>query len=139
MSETIFREKSIAKVKSPDNLNEYIQVSNPGVWTLLAAIIFLLIGFCIWGVFGHVQTVVNTDAVCQSEVVTCYLTDKDAKVVRPGMAVEINGQRCSVSEVNARAEGQSTCTIKTSKPLPDGIYEVRILVEDLRPVSFLLN
>ena len=44
MSEEIFRKKNLDKIKSPENLNDYLRVSNPGVWMLLAAVIVLLIG-----------------------------------------------------------------------------------------------
>ena len=49
MSEEIFRKKSLDKVKSPENLDDYIQVSNPGVWLLLVSVIILLAGACVWG------------------------------------------------------------------------------------------
>lgn len=44
MNEQVFRKKSVDRVSSPEQLNEYIRVSNPGVWMILAAIIVLLVG-----------------------------------------------------------------------------------------------
>ena len=49
MKESIYREKSLEKIKSPENLTDYIRVSNPGLWVLLAAILVLMIGAGIWG------------------------------------------------------------------------------------------
>lgn len=138
MSESIFRKESLDKVKSPDNLNEYIRIANPGVWTLLAAILFLLLGFCLWGVFGQLRTVVQVDAHSSGGVITCSLTDADAAAVQPGMTVLIDGQKATVSEVTVRG-GSSTCTIAVPVPLTDGIYTAEIEVENLRPISFLLN
>ena len=66
MNEVIFREKSLEKIKSPENLNDYIRVSNPAVWLILAAVIFLLIGILIWGFFGHIDTTVNSYAVVKN-------------------------------------------------------------------------
>ena len=138
MSEPIFREQSLNKVKSPDNLNEYIRIANPGVWTLLAAILFLLLGFCLWGIFGQLRTVVQVEAESRAGVITCRLTDADAAAIQPGMTVQIDGQKATVSEVTVR-DGSSTCTIAATVPLPDGIYTAQIEVENLRPISFLLN
>ena len=76
MSEPIFREQSLNKVKSPDNLNEYIRIANPGVWTLLAAVLFLLLGFCLWGIFGQLRTVVQVEAESRAGVITCRLTEE---------------------------------------------------------------
>ena len=44
MSKPLFREKNLKKVNSPESLNDYVRVSNPGVWLLLAAVIALLAG-----------------------------------------------------------------------------------------------
>ena len=120
MSEPIFREQSLNKVKSPDNLNEYIRIANPGVWTLLAA-------------------VVQVEAESRAGVITCRLTDADAAAVQPGMTVLIDGQEATVSEVTVRDGDNSTCTIAVPVPLPDGRFSAQIEVENLRPISFLLN
>ena len=139
MSETIFREKSLDKVKSPDNLNEYIRVSNPGVWMLLVAIIVLLVGFCIWGVFGQLQTVVSADAHCEDGSVTCFISEKDSTLVRPGMPVTIAGHTGTVAEIEIRSGEKSSCTVDMAEPLDDGIYQATIQIESLHPASFLLN
>ena len=139
MSEPIFREQSLNKVKSPDNLNEYIRIANPGVWTLLAAVLFLLLGFCLWGIFGQLRTVVQVEAESRAGVITCRLTDADAAAVQPDMTVLIDGQEATVSEVTVRDGDNSTCTIAVPVPLPDGRFSAQIEVENLRPISFLLN
>ena len=54
----IFREKSIERVSSPEQLDDYIKVTTPSVWLILSATIALLAGIIIWGVFGKIE--VNT-------------------------------------------------------------------------------
>ncbi|MGN0597187.1 MAG: ABC transporter transmembrane domain-containing protein [Ruminiclostridium sp.] len=93
MNNSIFREKSIQKVQSPDNLNEYIRVSNPGIWILMVSIVFLLLGLCIWGCFGQLRTEVQGQAVCENGVVSCLLPDENAAEVQPGMTAELGGRR----------------------------------------------
>ena len=53
---SIFREKSIQRVSSPEQLNDYIRVTTPSVWLVLIAIVVLLVGILAWSVFGTVQT-----------------------------------------------------------------------------------
>lgn len=139
MNESIFREKSIEKVKSPDNLNEYIRVANPGVWVLLAAVIALLAGLCIWGIFGQLRTEILADVHSENGTVTCFLQDKDAQAVRPGMNVTIDGHPGTVTEVSVRSDSGSTCLVAMSEPLEDGVYIARIETENIHPASFLLN
>ena len=52
---SIFREKSIKKVTSPEELNDYIHVTSPSVWIVLAAIVLLLAGMIVWSIFGRVE------------------------------------------------------------------------------------
>lgn len=49
MKEKLFRKKSIDKMKAPDELNDYIRITEPGIWLLLIAILILLVAGCIWG------------------------------------------------------------------------------------------
>ena len=56
MSDQIFRKKSLDRISSPEQLNDYIRVANPGIWMILAAVIILLAGVCVWGIFGHLDT-----------------------------------------------------------------------------------
>lgn len=44
MKEDLFRKKSIDKIQSPESLNDYAKIENPGIWVVLAAIVLLLIG-----------------------------------------------------------------------------------------------
>ena len=48
MNQQLFRKSSIDRVSSPEQLNDYIKVTNPGVWLVLAAVIVLLMGACVW-------------------------------------------------------------------------------------------
>ena len=54
MSE-LFRKKSLDKVSSPEELNDYIRVTTPSVWLILAAVLILVIGILAWCVLGTVK------------------------------------------------------------------------------------
>lgn len=139
MSEPIFREKSLQKVKSPDNLNEYIRVANPSVWIILAAVIILLAGFCIWSVFGTIQTVVHGDARCEEGSITCFVSDADAQRLSVGMSVQLGSYTGTVTEISVRSDGGSSCIITSEQDVPDGVYEAEITLEKLHAASFLLK
>ena len=53
--ESIFRKKSVAKMSSPEELQDYIHVSTISAWTVLTAIIILLVGALVWGIFGEIE------------------------------------------------------------------------------------
>ena len=56
---SIFREKSLERVTSPEQLNDYIKVTTPSVWMILLATLVLIVGTLFWAVFGKIQ--VNTE------------------------------------------------------------------------------
>ena len=77
MEHSVFRQKSMERITSPEQMNDYIRVSNPSVWMLLAAVIVLLIGVCVWGAFGHLDTAVQTGGICEDGRLTVYLSESD--------------------------------------------------------------
>ena len=54
MSE-LFRKKSMDKINSPEELNDYIRVTSPSVWLVLLAIVMILVGTLVWGTLGTVE------------------------------------------------------------------------------------
>ena len=50
----MFREKNLERLESPEKLNDYLRVTSPGVWLVMATIIVLLAGVCILGVLGRI-------------------------------------------------------------------------------------
>ena len=84
MNEQLFRKKSIERVSSPEQLNEYIRVSNPGIWMVLAAIIVLLVGAIVWGVVGTLDTTLSTVAIAENGEVTIYVKEEDVASIESG-------------------------------------------------------
>ena len=56
MEKQIFREKNVNKISSPEELNDYLRVTNPAIWIILAAVIALLGGFLVWCSVGVLET-----------------------------------------------------------------------------------
>ena len=52
---SIFRQKSMDRVSSPEQLNDYIRVTTPSVWLVLLAVVVLLVGILAWSIFGTVE------------------------------------------------------------------------------------
>lgn len=51
MKEEIFRKKSLDRIKSLDNQDDYIQVVTPGTGLLIVSAAVLLLGACVWGIY----------------------------------------------------------------------------------------
>ncbi len=53
--QSVFREKSLERISEPEQLHDYIKVTSPGIWLVLIAVVVLLAGVLVWGVFGRLQ------------------------------------------------------------------------------------
>ena len=139
MGEEIFRKKSLDKVNSPESLDDYIQVSNPGVWLLLISVIVLLAGACVWGIFGHIDSTVETNIHVKNGTIVCYVADEDISSIQEGMAVKFKGFEAVVMEIGQKEELGYVCVLQSDQVLPDGVYEGKIVVKSVKPLSFVLN
>jgi hypothetical protein len=63
----LFRKTAINNVRSPEQLNDYIKVTTPAVWTVLAAVIILLSALLFWAAFGSVELVREVNGQMVSE------------------------------------------------------------------------
>lgn len=157
MNEQLFRKKSIDRVSSPEQLDAYIRVANPGIWIVLAAIIVLLAGACVWGILGHLDTTVNAVAVSENDIVTIYVKEADASSVQPGMPIRIADTSWTATDIapapiavdGSFSEytlhvgdlqlGEWVYAVQTDAKLPQGVYSVQIVVESVTPMSFVVN
>lgn len=55
MKEEIFRKKSLDRIQSPEQIDDYIRVITPGLWLSLGAVILLLVAMIMWGVMARVE------------------------------------------------------------------------------------
>lgn len=134
MSESIFRKKNLDAMKSPDTLDKYIHVANPSGWILLAAILCLLIGVLVWGMFGKIESTVATQVRVENGEAVGMLLPGETETIRFGMPVRIGDQQGTVLAVS---DQDNTVTIKIT--IPDGAYNAVIVTETIKPISLIFD
>lgn len=97
---SIFNQHAAEKLRSPDDLDKYVRVTNPSVWVLLIACIALVLGLLAWGIFGTVSTSVNAMGVNSNGTTICFLDAKSATHVEVGDQASIDGQTMTVSDIS---------------------------------------
>ena len=73
MSE-LFRKKSLERISSPEQLDDYIKVTSVPVWIVLLAIVVLLSGMLAWASFGTVE-LVKDDGTTQTVHPITFVTN----------------------------------------------------------------
>ena len=74
--QTVYRKKSLERIQSPEQLNDYLRVTNPSVWVILAAVALILAGALIWGSFAYIDSFVTGTAEVKDGVMTVTLKTK---------------------------------------------------------------
>ena len=139
MDEKLFRKKSLERVKSPESLDDYIRVSNPGVWLLLVSVIVLLLGALVWGIFGRVDSTVPSAVCVENGAAVCYIGEEDISSVKVGLTVKLADTEAVITHIGERGEAGFVCTLSPELALPDGYYEGKVVIKSYRPLSFVLN
>lgn len=98
---SIFNQKAAAKLRSPDDLDKYVRVTNPSVWVVLIACLALLFGLLAWGIFGTVSTTVESTAVDLDGDIVCLLDTNDASEVHVGDDAVVEGENMTVADISA--------------------------------------
>ena len=157
MNDKIFRKKSMDRMSSPEQLNDYIKVTNPGVWMALAAIVILLIGVCVWGVFGTLETKLSVAAVSQDGQTLLYVKEDNMASVQENLSVYIGDEIYKVTSVSAQpvavteeiseyarhtgelSIGEWVYIVPIDGNMPDGVYRAQVVVDSVSPLYFVFN
>lgn len=158
MSNTVFRQSSVDRMNSPEQLNEYIRVARPGVWLVLAAVVLLLLGVVVWGVFGTVKSVVGGAVIADgTSDPYCYIRVSDMEKIKPGMTMTIGEDDVEATIVSVSGDSHEATADETrileimdsdagelyftveidAEDLEPGIYRGEIVVEEIRPMTFV--
>lgn len=157
MKDGLFRKKSMEKIVSPEQLNDYIRVSTPTVWLVLSCIVLLLTGMCVWGVFGRFETVIEAAAISSGGKTVCYVREEYRSELTEGMTVRIGDVSCPVLgvsdipvqvtedfdayllHVGGLQTGEWVYEVTADAGVTDGVSNAELVTERIAPISFLLN
>ena len=136
MEKELFRKQSLERISSPEQLQDYMQVTSPGTWFVLGAVMCLLTGLIVCSSVGRLESRLSLSADVQDGVILAPLDEAQKKVVEPGMPLRIAGQETAVEYLFEDGGGTAAAAHLT---IPDGRYDAEIVTEAISPISFLLN
>lgn len=93
--EDLFREKSLQKLESTEQLDRMITIIKPGFWIVLFGSIAAICAMLAWSFWGRIPvcadgTGILTPSDHQAYTVLCYLPMESGKQIQPGMEVVIS-------------------------------------------------
>ena len=133
----LFRQKSIDRISSPEELNNYLRVSSPQMWLVMMAIIIMLGGILVWASVGTLETKVDGVAEAKNGEVTLIVTGSKAEKIKEGMTLLINGNTAVIDKVEIDEYGRAVASAVLN--VADGKYKAEVIIESIKPISFLLR
>ena len=134
----VYRQTSMQRIQSPEQLNDYLRVTNPSVWIVLAAAVLILAGALIWGSFAYIDSFVTGNAEVKSGVMTVSFEDETmAKNIETGMNVTVGDTTATIVSVGRDANGQLFALAETT--LADGVYQATVSYRRTQVLQLLFN
>jgi len=137
MQNQLFRKKSLERIASPEQLNDYMRVTSPAIWMQLGAVIALLAGILILAAVNNLETTIDVRAQVDGGRASVIVPLEKVGEVDAGEALRIAGREVKIDTVYMNEAGATVCT--ASLDAEDGAYDAEIVVDSVSPISFLLN
>ena len=134
-NETVFRKETLERISSPEQLTDYLRITNPGVWVILTAVILLLAGLFAWSMIGTLETTASVKVIVAND--NAQIVPVDAAIITEGMIFRVNSEEYTVALADNDDLGRYYGL--ASVDLPDGIYDGTIVVDQVHPIDFLLS
>ncbi len=154
----LFREKSLEAIESPEALNDYLRVTSPGVWLVMAAVITLLVGLLLWSILGRIDTTMRVAVEADNERTVCYVPYDALQKMKDEGKLTIDGKEYSLQlggeasvvivseETNPYLRvagglqlGDVTVQVPVAASLAEGVYSGTIVTDRLQPITLLIQ
>jgi len=159
MDNGLFRQKSIDRISSPEELHDYMRVTSPRLWMILTAVVLLLVGFILYASTATMENkmqvkvkvesyhmsaeVTGTGEAADGIVVYSLLPIDQLDRVKTGMEMRVRNEKGHVSWISVFSDtNQIQVAFEMdglSSPLQDGEYDAELILETTTPISFLWN
>ncbi len=138
MEQPLFRKESIERVSSPEQLSDYLHVTSPAIWVVLAAVVLLLASLFVWSGVTAVESYATGTAEVRGGVLTLTFDDAErADNVEVGMNVKVGDLVTPVRSIGTDGDGRLLAVADAN--LPDGSCEARVGYRSTQIIDILFN
>ena len=133
--QSLFRKEAIDHISSPEQLTDYLRVTNPGTWAILLIVIAILISIIAWSTIGTLETTSDVKVVVKDHAAMVMSTS--GAELTSGMQMHVSGRDAQLASARKDEYGRSVGVAEIE--LPDGIYDGSVVTEETHPIDFLLK
>jgi len=144
----LFRQKSLDQIASPEQVHDYLRVTSPRMWMLIAAAVALAAGFVVYLLTARAEVISTVKAEVdnyevdgtQYRMASFEIKPDERNNYSAGMVVQINEVQGKISFFY-ESDGvvHVSADMDTEGSLPDGEYSAQVLVESRSPITVLFE
>ena len=157
----LFRAKNLERISNPDNLDDYIRVSNPAMWIALVAVLLLLVAAIVWGICGTITESTPSLLIVDDGKAQCYIDETRAAQLQSGDEIVFQDASGMVTSVASAPVPIDQAIEETDEPLvafqkalgdtewlshaaasidlPDGTYEATVVLKVYAPFALFFG
>ena len=157
MNKQLFKKSNMNRISSPEQLQDYVRVANPGLWMVLSAIVILLAGVIVWGFIGKIDTTMGVAIVTDTGNAVIYVSESDVEKIEIGMTVRCEDKEYTITDIaktpirvdssftdyaihaSGLTVGEWVYAVSIDGEHSDGVQKADIVIERISPISFILN
>ena len=134
----LYRKQVMDRLSSPEDLNDYLKVTNPAVWVVLAAIILIIAGALIWGSTVNINSKVTGAAeVSEGKLIVTFEDESGALNVKEGLEIKVGEVSSTITSVGRNSEGKIIAMADTT--LSDGSYTAEVRYRTTQLFKLIFN
>lgn len=154
MEKNLFRQETLDHISSPEELHDYMKVTSPRLWMILAAVVALLVGFIVYASVATLENKLNvkaevyvyTDPETGERFVDDFMViipDEKKDLVQREMVVRFAGYEGKIEYI-IQDKDATGAHVSFEQPidasnLEDGTYDAEVVLEQVSPIKFLIN
>ena len=154
MEKNLFRQETLDHISSPEELHDYMKVTSPRLWMILAAVVALLVGFIVYASVATLENkldvkaevYVYTDPETGERFVDDFMViipDEKKDLVQREMVVRFAGYEGKIEYI-IQDKDATGAHVSFEQPidasnLEDGTYDAEVVLEQVSPIKFIIN
>ena len=142
MARKLFRQSEQELGTSPEELQDYVRVTNPLVWTILIAVVLLLAGGIVAASFGRVEVTMNAPAFVTSGQARIEVSTPNANKLKEGQKVRFpdKGKETYIAAIEWLSTDLAEATFAVDLPDSTTVPYFCVVVTDVvSPIDFLIH
>ncbi len=143
MEKGLFRKESVDHISSPEQMHDYLRVTSPKLWMILAAIMVLLVGFVAYACTATLESTFELPVMIEYGIITAEVPPAELELIKIRMPVRVADMTGQVRDITQNTQIRLQIAFDDGRGMDESYGDMEIvdkqgLPADLADQSFFL-